>query len=99
MGYNQVATIEDTITHPLVQQVIAGAKRRLAHKIVKKEPIMPEILGKLVEKLDQAKAPLSDIRTLTMCLVRYADFWKLSEADVKFYTERLKVSRSLGLSD
>ena len=94
---NQVATVEDTTTHPLVQQVIAGAKRRLAHKTVKKEPITPEILSKLVGKFGQAGAPLADVRTLAMCLVSYAGFFrfdemsKLTEADVTFYTEHMEI--------
>ena len=80
---NQVATVEDTKTHPLVQQVIAGAKGRLAHKTVKKERITPDILSKLVEKFGQAEAPLSDTRTLTMCLVGYAGFFRLSYTRVR----------------
>ena len=43
---NQMATVEDTTNHPIVQHVLAGAKRKLAHKTVK-EPITPEILTNL----------------------------------------------------
>ena len=94
---NQVATVEDTTTHPLVREVMAGAKRRLAHKTVKKELITPEILAQLVQKFGHAEATLSDIRTLTMCLVGYAGFFrfdemsKLTEADVRFYAEHMEI--------
>ena len=74
---NQVAIVEDTTTHPLVQQILAGAKRKLAHKAVKKEPITPEILANLIERFGQPQASLSDVRTLTMCLVGYAVFFPL----------------------
>ena len=76
---NQVATVEDTTSHPLVQQVLAGAKRKLAHKTIKKEPITPEILAKLVDKFGQPGASLSDVRTLTMCLMGYAGFFRYDE--------------------
>ena len=76
---NQVATVEDTTFHPLMQQVLSGAKRKLAHKTTKKEPITPEILSNLVDKFGNKGAPLSDVRTLTMCLVGYAGFFRYDE--------------------
>lgn len=93
---NQVATVEDTTLHPLVQQVLAGAKCKLAHKTTKKEPITPEILAKLVDKFGQPEASLLDVRTLAMCLVGYAGFFrydelaKLKESDVSFFTDICK---------
>ena len=42
---NQIATVEDTTSHPLVIQVLAGIKRKLACPTVKIEPITPEILS------------------------------------------------------
>ena len=74
---NQVATVEDTTTHPLVQQVLAGAKRKLAHKTTKKEPITPEILATLIDRFGRPQAPLLDVRTLAMCLIGYAVFFPI----------------------
>ena len=94
---NNMATVEDTTSHPLVQQILSGAKRKLAHKTVKKEPITPEILSALVDKFGTEQASLSDIRTLSMCLVGYAGFFrfdelaKLKEADVSFYEEHMEI--------
>ena len=94
---NNMATVEDTTSHPLVQQILSGAKRKLAHKTVKKEPITPEILSALVDKFGKEQASLSDIRTLSMCLVGYAGFFrfdelaKLKEADVSFYEEHMEI--------
>ena len=42
-----LAVVEDPTDHPLVKQVLAGAKCILVHKTVKKEPITAEILQKL----------------------------------------------------
>ena len=69
--------MEYTTSHPLVQQILAGAKRKLAHKTTKKEPITPEILATLVDKFGREQASLSDVHTLTMCLVGYAGFFPL----------------------
>ena len=78
---NQVASVEDTTSHPLVQQVLSGAKRKLAHKTTKKEPITPEILSALVDKFGNEQASLSDVRTLTMCLVGYAGFFRALQTE------------------
>ena len=89
--------MEDTTSHPLVQQILAGAKCRLAHKTTKKEPVTPEILAALVDKFGKEQASLSDVRTLTMCLLGYAGFFrfdelsKLKEADVFFYEEHMEI--------
>ena len=46
---HQVALVEDTTVHPMVQQVLAAARRILGKKTNKKEPITPEIVAALVE--------------------------------------------------
>jgi len=63
---NQLAMVEDTTTHPLVVQVLAGAKRQLACLTVKKEPIIPEILTKLVDKFGQEDASLLNTSFLSI---------------------------------
>ena len=40
--------MEDTTSHPLVQQILA--KHTLAHRTTKKEPVSLEILAALVDK-------------------------------------------------
>lgn len=45
----------------LVKQVVARAKRILAHKTNKKEPITPDILVKLVDKFAQENTDLDDL--------------------------------------
>ena len=71
---HRMATVEDVTSHQLVVQVLAGAKRILAHKTSKKEPLMLEHLHALVEKFGSEKASLADIRALTFCLLAFAGF-------------------------
>ena len=90
---HQVAVVEDPTQNELVKQVVAGAKRILAHRTTKKEPITPEILSKLVEKFAGEEADLDDLRIVTICLVGFAGFLRFSEisalkeSDVQIYEE------------
>ena len=47
--------------HPLVVQVLAGAKRKLACGTTKEEAITPEILASLVYRFGGHEASLSDV--------------------------------------
>ena len=58
---NQIATVEDTTTHPLVVQVLVGIKRKLACATTKKEPLTPEILSTLVSRFGRQDASLSHL--------------------------------------
>ena len=92
-----LAVVEDPTDHPLVKQVVAGAKRILAHKTCKKEPITAEILHKLYDRFVPKEAELPIIRTMTICLLGYAGFFRfnelasLKESDVKFYEDHVEV--------
>ena len=94
---HQLAVVEDPTDHPLVKQVLAGAKRVLAHKTCKKEPITPEILQKLSDRFVTRDADLSVIRTMTICLLGFAGFFRFSElsslkeSDVTFYATHMEV--------
>ena len=86
------------MSHPLVIQVLAGIKRKLACPTVKKEPITPEILSTLVSKFGQQDASLSDIRTLCACLLGFAEFFfrfdelaKLYESDIVVCKEHIEI--------
>lgn len=94
---NQIATVEDTTAHPLVIQVLAGIKRKLACPTIKKEPITTEILSTLVSKFGQQDASLSDVRTLCACLLGFAGFFrfdelaKLCESDIVVRREHIEI--------
>ena len=76
---HRMATVEDITTHPIVVQVLAGAKRLLAHKTTKKEPITPEHLSLLVQKFGPKDASLADVRALSICLLGFAAFLRFDE--------------------
>ena len=92
-----MAVAEDPTSHPLVKQVLAGCKRVLACRSQKKEPITPEILHSLVERFAQPGASLADVRTITICLLGFAGFFRynelasLREADVSIFPDHMEL--------
>ena len=94
---HRMATVEDITAHPLVQQVLAGAKRLLAHKTVKKEPITVEHLQSMVEKFGGKEAGLADVRALTFCLLGFAGFLRFDElsrlrlCDISLHQEHMEL--------
>ena len=94
---NQIATVEDTTTHPLVVQLLAGIKKKLACATTKKEPVTPDILSTLVSRFGQQDASLADIRTLSICLLGFAGFFrfdelaKIGESDIVMYKEHMEI--------
>ena len=92
---NQIAAVEDTTDYPLVVQVLAGAKRKVACTTSKMEPITPEILSTLVSRFGQQDASLSEVRTLTICLIGFAGFFhfdqlsKIKESDILLYRDHV----------
>ena len=63
----------------------------------KERPITPSILAELVANFGQHDASLSDIRTLTICLLGFAEFFrfdemaKISELDVVVYKNHVEI--------
>ena len=94
---HQLAVVEDPAEHPLVKQILAGAKRILAHRTTKKEPITPEILQRMFEKFITPSADLPIIRTMTICLLGFAGFFRFSElaslreCDIIFYDQHVEI--------
>ena len=72
-----IVVVEDPTDHPLVRQILAGAKRILAHKTIKKELITAAILQKLHDKFVTEDAGLPIIRTMAICLLGYSGFFSL----------------------
>ena len=94
---HQLAVVEDPAGHPLVKQILAGTKRILAHRTTKKEPITPEILHRMFDTFVTPSAELPIIRTMTICLLGYAGFFRFSElaslkeCDVVFYDQHVEI--------
>ena len=93
---HQLAATDDPTQNDLIKQVVAGAKRMLAHKTTKKEPITPEILEKLVEEFAQEDADLDDLRIVIICLIgfagflRYSELAALKESDLYIYPDHME---------
>lgn len=94
---HSIAVVDDPTVHPLVGHMVAGAKRILARPVCKKEPITPEILRQLVESFGGTGALLSDIRTLAICLLSFAGFFRydevanLRESDVTIFEDHMEI--------
>ncbi len=94
---HKMATVEDITSHPLVIQVLAGAKRMLAHRIIKKKPLQPDQLQMLVNHFGAKDASLADIRALTFCLLgfagflRYDELSKLKLCDITIYGDYMEL--------
>ena len=78
---HQMALVEDPTQSDLVKNVLAGAKRILAHRQTKKEPITTEILTQLVDKFAKDDVDLDDLHIVTICLVGFAGFLRFSELE------------------
>ena len=90
---HQITCADDPTQSDLVKQVLAGAKRILAHKTVKKEPITPEILSQLVDRFAGEKAELDDVWVITWCLrgfagfLHYSELVALKESDIRIFPQ------------
>ena len=78
---HRMATVEDVTAHPLVVQVLAGAKWILADKTSIKELLTLEQLHAFVEKFGSENATLADIRALTFYLLAFAGFFRFDEME------------------
>ena len=76
---HNLAGIQDPCESSLVQSVKEGVLRECSKPVVKKEPVTPEILNKIVDKFASKDASLSDLRTATICLLGYSGFLRFSE--------------------
>ena len=78
---------------------MAEAKHILAHKKKKKkeEPITPEILAKLVDKVAQESTESDELRIVTICLMGCAGFLRfnelagLKESDLQVYSDHTEI--------
>ena len=94
---HRMAGLSDPTEHPLPKMVRDSAIRILGKGQNKKLPLMATDLGVLVDKLDNANVSLLDLRTLTMCLLAYAGFFRFDEiskirrSDIVFYPTYVKL--------
>ena len=100
-----IADLEDPCKSNLIVKMRQGAKRILAKRIVKKEPITPEILKTMVSYFGQDKKNLMNWRFICMCLLGYYGFFRFSEianikrSDIKINEDRLEIYVSQSKTD
>ena len=75
---HQIAGLDSPCDSVLVKNIVEGARKQLSKPIIKKEPITPEILHRLVSEFGHNNN-LYDKRIVTMCLIGYAGFLRFSE--------------------
>ena len=74
-----------------VKDILESAKRSLSRPVVKKEPVIPDMILKICEKFSSVSANLSDLRTAAICVTAYAGFLRFNDlaflrcCDVKFF--------------
>ena len=88
----QLAGLPKVSDHPIVSSLVSASQRILGKPKAKKEPITSEMLKALVTSKISDKSPsLSDLRTVALCLLGYAGFFRFSElcsiraCDIKFF--------------
>ncbi len=93
-----MAGLPSPTDNPLVQALVAGAHRLVAKPAVKKEPVTVEMLRKLVHRFAGPAATLSDIHTVSICLLGFSAFLRFDElsqvraSDLVFSKELLNVN-------
>ena len=75
----QLAGLSKISSHPLVASTVSASQRILGRPKVKKDPITPEMLKEFVKSKIKDKSPLSDLRSVALCLIGYDGFFCFSE--------------------
>ena len=63
----------------LVRNVLEDAKRELAKPVVKKEPVTPEMISSIRNRLAGPNANLSDLHFAAICVTAYSAFLRYNE--------------------
>ena len=94
---HKFAGFKDPCKSDFVGLVREGAHRKIGHTVVKKEPLTPEILLKIVNKYGQSSNSLKDLRIVCMCLLSFAGFLRFSElanlkrSNISFHSSHVKL--------
>lgn len=94
---HKLAGVENPCQSDLVVTIKEGSLRSVGHHVVKKEPITPDILCKIVNKFGLDLTNLKNIRVACLCLLGYAGFLRYSELanirrnQITFYDSYVKI--------
>ena len=79
MGAYESGGLPSPMSYPTVRTMQESAHRIKGRPKVKKEPVTPQLLQKMVSTLAQESASLLDIRTVTICLLAFSGFFRFNE--------------------
>ena len=94
---HRLAGVIDPCKLDLVVTVKEGVLRTIGHKIVKKEPLTPDMIKNIVYIYGKTDANLKDLRLACMCLIGYAGFLRYSELSslkrhhIQFYDSHIRL--------
>ena len=94
---HQLAGLPKVSAHPMVASMLNASKRLLGKPPCKKEPVSADMLKEMVKNKSADKCSLSDVRSIALCLIGYAGFFRFSElsqiraCDVKFFPSHLSI--------
>jgi integrase len=84
----------------LISVFLEGGKRTLSKPIIKKDPITPDILNKIIDMYGKDHSNLKSVRLCAMLLLGYAGFLRYSEIanlkmeNIKFFPSYIVVTLS-----
>ena len=103
--YHDFNLLQNPCEDRLIQMMMEGSKRILGRPVVKKEPIMPIHLQRIVEVFGNDRGNLSNVRICAMTLLSYAGFLRYSElanlrmCNLKFFDTHVSIHIESGKTD
>ena len=100
-----LAGLTSPTTNSLVKSSLQGFKRLNSSPTVRKEPITPVILAKILASHGHSTATLADLRVLFICFVSYAGFLRFNDLssvtrkDCVITTDRMTIHLSRSKTD
>ena len=94
---HRLAGLPDPCVDSIVVNVKESAMRNRLVPVCKKDTVTPKLLFTLVEKFGREDSSLLDLRYLTMSLLSYAGFFRVSEVvnikrnDLSFYEGYVRI--------
>ena len=89
--------LQSPTSHPTVKTMRESAHRMKGRPTVKKEPVAPQLLRRMVNLMAQQSASLLDIRTVSVCLLAFSGFFRFNElaqircSDLQFSSTDVRV--------
>lgn len=77
--FHELGGLSDPCRCPLVENAFEAGRKILSTRVKKREPVTPEIMCSLFDKLGSASANLAELRVLAICVIGYAGFLRFDE--------------------